>query len=172
MKKLIALLFLLPIYLNAQTTDEAIAYNDKIVGLQNSIIQKILEFNANLEREDATKESQLLILNDLKKVTSTSIKEVSKFKDFYGNTELRDAAKALFEFYGRMIDGTFQPMIEIVFKEDITEDDISVLTKMLEEITAEEAQFDTRFQSAQEAFASKYNLELEENEYQEEIDKE
>lgn len=172
MKKTIALLFLLPLHLFGQTTDEAIAYNDKIVGLQNNIIEKILAFNENLEREDATKESQNMYLNDLKKVAAASLKEIGTYKAFYGNTELRDAGKALFQFYNDLINATYTEMIEIVFKDEITDADFERLNTILEKVTAEEAVYDDRFQRAQEAFAKKYNLELEENEYQKEIDKE
>jgi hypothetical protein len=169
MKNLLIAFLLLPLFAVAQTKDP-IAYNDKIVGYQNDVVSGMLSLNESISLETSTRESIEALRLELVKTAQTSIANTQKMPAYDGSTELRDAAVALFKFYEGVIKDEYKQMIDIVYMEEITEEDYANLNIILQRVTEEEVAFDERFQNAQGAFARKYGLELIENELQEEID--
>lgn len=61
-------------------------------------------------------------------------------------------------------------MLGIIFGDAIGDPQIQRMNEILADISAKEAVLDGNFQTAQEAFAAKYNFEIIENELQDEID--
>jgi len=168
----LALLLLLPLGSLAQKITEPVEYNDKIVGYQNNIGYKMLAMNEYIGGEDSNKERAHSLRLELLQTTKESISGVQKMPSFQGNDELRQSAIELFKFYQRVVENEYKQMIDILYSEELSEDDIATLEEMVNKITIEEGTYDENFQAAQEAFAKKHNLELEENELQEEIDAE
>jgi hypothetical protein len=171
MKNLLVALLLLPLFAAAQTQDP-VAYNDKIVAYQNDIVSGMLGLNEAISVETSTRESIETLRVKLVKTAQSSIANAQKMPSFAGSTELRDAAVSLFKFYEGVIQEEYKQMIDIVYMEEITEEDYVNLNLILERVTEEEIAYDERFQNAQGAFARKHGLELIENELQEEIDEE
>lgn len=166
------LLLLLPLGSFAQKITEPVDYNDKIVGYQNNIGYKMVAMNDYIATDDSNQERAHALRLELLQTTKESIAGVQKMTSFQGNDELRKSAIELFKFYERVIQTEYKEMIDILYSEDLSEDDVVTLEEMVNRITIEEGSYDDKFQQAQEAFAAKHNLELEENELQEEIDDE
>ncbi|MBK6274448.1 MAG: hypothetical protein IPF58_06980 [Saprospirales bacterium] len=92
MQKLI-LLFVAFLTINAtygKTDNAAIDYNDRIVTEQNKIGNQILAF---------TEEPSAASLAGLQKQANASLAVLNEMKPFEKNSELLNAAKALFQFY-------------------------------------------------------------------------
>ncbi|HLP55930.1 MAG TPA: hypothetical protein VK151_12925 [Fluviicola sp.] len=156
---------------SAQTFTDAVSYNDHIVGLQNEIGYKMIAFNDEVGAEDATAESVQPYYDDLLKTTRTVISKLEKVKPYEKNVALKNAALELFRFYETTIKVEYKEMMDLIFS-DAGLDDAGMLRvqELLTKVTEEEAVVDQKFKEAQEAYARKYNIELEENELQEEID--
>lgn len=172
--KTILLLFVLMVsgLATAQKFSTAVEYNDHIVGLQNEIGYKMVAFNEQVGGETSTMESVQPYFEDLLATTRDVIKRLEKVSPWEKNTELKSAALELFRFYETTIDKDYRHMIEIVYKSDMTDDDLAELTTILEKVTVDEKAYDQRFQDAQQAFADKYGFVLERNELQDELDSE
>jgi hypothetical protein len=66
----------------------------------------------------------------------------------------------------------YMDIINIRKKEDLTQDDVDEMDRIVKKITKEEEGFDKAFHNAQNNFAKKNNMKLRENEVQKELDKE
>jgi hypothetical protein len=165
---LFALLFV--VQSKAQTFSNAQEYNDYIVNAQVSIGEKMLAFNDIVSDENSTLEITISELNAIVKFTDDVIAKASKITPFEKNTELKESALALFRFYRQILHEDYRKMVTIYFDPNMNEESINEMQTILESISQREAPLDERFQTAQIAFAEKYNLELLENELQEEID--
>lgn len=171
MKTLFLLLVLLTSGLaSAQKFSSAVEYNDHIVDLQNEIGYKMIAFNEQVGGENSTMEQVQPFFDDLLSTTRDVIQRLEKVQPWENNKELKLAALELFRFYERTIDKDYRQMIGIVYKAEMTDEDYQALTEILAKVTEDEKAFDNRFQLAQQAFADKYNIDLEKNELQEELD--
>lgn len=170
--KLVSTLFVLLLALNGrtQTFSSAKEYNDYIVDVQVSIGEKMLAFNDIVGDENSTLEYAISELNAIVKFADDQIAKASKITPFEKNTELKESALALFRFYRQILHEDYRKMVTIYFDPNLNEASLAEMQAILDDITEREKPLDARFQIAQEAFASKYNLELLENELQEEID--
>lgn len=156
----------------AQTFTNAVDYNDHIVGLQNEIGYKMIAFNNEVSSEYASAESVKPFYDDLLKTTRSVIAKLEKVKPFEKNVELKNAAMELFRYYETTIAVDYKEMIELIFGDNLDEAAMARVQELLVKVTEAEAVVDAKFKSAQEAYAVKYNIDLEENELQEEIDAE
>jgi len=148
----------------------AIAYNDRIVGCQNKIIEKMLALADSFSGANpAVMQGKLLAL---KGQIDESLSAVSQMQDFKGNTRLRDAAVKLFEFYQSITDAEYAELVDILGKGagNITDSDRDRLQEIQSNITAREAEFDKELQAAQKEFALIHHIEVSENKYQKRID--
>lgn len=170
--KLVSTLFVLLLALNGrtQTFSSAKEYNDYIVDVQVSIGEKMLAFNDIVGGENSTLEYAISELNAIVKFADDQIAKASKITPFEKNTELKESALALFRFYRLILHEDYRKMVTIYFDPNLNEASLAEMQAILDDITEREKPLDARFQIAQEAFASKYNLELLENELQQEID--
>ncbi|MFY7990619.1 MAG: LIC11966 family surface protein [Fluviicola sp.] len=163
-----ALLFTLTV--KAQTFSSAQEYNDYIVNVQVSIGEKMLAFNDIVGDESATLEYAISELNAMVAFTDDAIAKAAKITPFEKNIELKESALALFRFYRQILNEDYRKMVQIYFDTNLNEASLEEMQAILDSISQREAPLDDRFQSAQQAFAERYNLELLENELQEEID--
>ncbi|MES2557373.1 MAG: hypothetical protein V4604_14560 [Bacteroidota bacterium] len=172
MLKSIMLLFVLATTgaVSAQTFTDAVAYNDHIVDLQNEIGYKMIAFNTEVSAETATAASVKPFYDDLLKTTKTVITKLEKVKPFEKNVELKSTAMELFRFYETTISVDYKEMIDLIFGDELDDAAIARIQELLVKVTEDEAVVDAKFKKAQEAYARKYNIDLEENELQEEID--
>lgn len=171
MKSVIMLFaLLLVMHSKAQTFSSAQEYNDYIVNVQVSIGEKMLAFNDIVGDENSTLEFVISELNTIVKFADDQIAKASKITPFEKNTELKESALALFRFYRQILNEDYRKMVTIFFDPNLNEESLTEMEAILESISQREAPLDERFQTAQIAFAEKYNLELLENELQEEID--
>ncbi len=149
----------------------AINYNDRIVGYQGKIIEKMLDLSNTFQKGDpAVMDTKLKVLQ---LQINESLAGVSQMQDFKGNTRLRDGAVALFEFYQSIASTEYPEIINILSlgAENITDSDRDRLLEMQKDITEREAKFDNELQAAQKEFALVYDIDIKTNKYQEQIDK-
>lgn len=174
MLKSIMLLFVLATTgaVSAQTFTNAVDYNDHIVGLQNEIGYKMIAFNEEVSSENASAASVKPFYDDLLTTTKNVIVKLEKVKPFEKNVELKSSAMDLFKFYETTISEDYKEMIELIFGDELDEAAMTRVQELLVKVTEAEAAVDAKFKNAQEAYAKKYNIDLEENELQEEIDAE
>ncbi|MFH0893118.1 MAG: hypothetical protein V2A54_01680 [Bacteroidota bacterium] len=148
-----------------------IQYNDSIVGIQGKIIKAILDLSATFEGRNAAEMDASY--SKLKTIIDDAITNVSKMEEYDGSTELRDAAKELFEFYKSVVGKEYGEMITILKKKDtdVTEADIKRIDEISADISKREKALDEKFAKAQEKFAKDNNIQIKENELQKDINK-
>lgn len=170
MKKLLMIgLLFIGFKSQAQQFSTPIEYNDYIINLQTIIGEKIIAFNEALNLETATFESLLPYHRALIETSADAVAKTKSLPAYEGNSELRDNALALFEFYYKTFSNEYLEMIKIIFETDLDDAEVARLSEILEYITANEATIDNNFQTAQKAFAEKYNMTLGENELQDKL---
>ncbi|MDQ7778134.1 MAG: hypothetical protein RDV41_00285 [Planctomycetota bacterium] len=137
-------------------TDKAVAYNDKIVAQQARIVKAMTDvFNA----DDPSVMGQRL--DAAIPVIDDAIKTVKAMDAFEGNTELRDTAVKLFEFYKSIGDVDYREMIEIGKKgPEPSEEDQKRMMAIQEDVSQREEVLDAEMERVQAAFASKHDFQL------------
>ena len=156
----------------AQKFSTAIEYNDYIVEQQNSIASAMLIFNEGLNSLSATKENAMENLNGLKTATKTGLEKVRKMSAFEGNTSLREATIDLFSFYETTFANEYAQLVDLLFKDDLNDDILAEMERLLAKITESEKVLDENFASEQKAFAVTHGFELTTNEWQEKLNEE
>lgn len=149
--------------------ETAVEYNDYIVKLQEKTIRKSLDLGKVLETGDslAIRKS----FDEFGAQAKTSLEELKKLDTFEGEVELRDNALKLFQFYVTIYEKDYKEMIDLVTKKDINKNDLKRVDEIVAKVSAEETQFDAGFATAQQTFAKKHNMKIQQNNLQNEIDK-
>ncbi len=163
MKKLLLLLLVIPFAASAQTS--AIEFNDIIVGEQNKIGQRLIDFNAAVEAGTSTDLPLKLTLEQAK--ASTAVVEKLSWQD---GAALKKSAIELFKFYQSIVANEYVEMVKIIEKPDLSEADVTHLNELVASISEREAKLDADFAAQQEAFAKLNGFTLTENELQDELD--
>jgi len=145
-----------------------VEYNDAIINEQTKISKVMLDmagaFGTDINKAEIYRKV-------LVKQCVLSIETTQKLPAYDGSTKFRDAGVALYTFYKSISEKEYKEMIDILRKgSEITEADITKLTSLEQEITVKETPLDDAFQAAQTEFAKKYDLLLEENKMQDDID--
>ncbi len=154
----------------AQSDDKAIAYNDYIVELQTKIGESILAFNDAVSTDTITSAGIQPYYDAMINDTKNAITKINAVLPYEGNSDLKNAAADLFQFYLTIFQNEYKEMIGIIFGDAIGDPQLQRMNEILADISAKEAVLDGNFQAAQVAFATKYNFEIIENELQEKID--
>lgn len=164
MRKALTLLLLFSsLFLKAQTSysfHNAIEYNDYIVGKQTLIGTYINDINIVVSDSLSTVDDARTTLRSAIAKTKVIIDDVRNMPDWNGNTELRESAVALFNFYLSCFENEYASMIELVYKEDLSETEAEQLDALMAQVTEKEKGFDDRFAKAQENFAKANNFTL------------
>lgn len=142
--------------------DEAIIYNDKIVGEQNKIGEAILAFSNNANE---------FSLEQVQKQAEASLAVLNSMKPFEGNKELLGAAKNLFKFYISITKNEYKKMLDLIINKDkYSEEELTKkINALSESLTKKEQPLDAKFQAAQAVFAKKYNFTLTKNQLEEKL---
>ncbi len=153
---------------NQLTFNDAESYNNYIINNQNKVIQKILELSATF---DTGSDEQIRAkYKEFGESVETAKKEIEKLGAYEGNTEFRDAALDLMNFYKEIYENQYKKLIDIVIKgENATEADLQELNKIVEEVSAKEAKMDQKVAEAQNKFARDNNMTIIQNELQDDI---
>ena len=94
------------------TTDEAIAYNDKIIDEQVAIIDKINTLEKSMETwENHSGMDQAYVATVKQLEESTAV--VSAMEDFDGSSEFKDGALKLFGIYKAVLEKEYKEMIAL-----------------------------------------------------------
>ncbi len=153
---------------NGITYKNPVQYNDYIVSRQTELMRKVVEFG-NTAQTDIDSASALL--KDFTKETEDMIDEIKGMPPYKGDSTLRDAAIRSFGFYKRVFQEDYVDIINIRKKDDITQDDVDEIDRIVKKITREEEGFDKAFHNAQNDFAKKNNMKLRENPVMKELNK-
>jgi hypothetical protein len=154
---------------NGVTYKTPVQYNDYIVSRQTDLMRKVISFS-NAAEQDI--DSAANMLKGYAAETTTMIGEIKGMPPYKGDTSLRNAAVQSFTFYKRVFEEDYMDIIDIRRKEDLTQDDVDEMDRIVKKITKEEEGYDKAFHNAQNNFAKKNNMRLRENEVQKELDKE
>lgn len=172
MKKCFPLLGLLLIFFGSCNTKEskqdAIDYNDKIIGEQTKIITLTMEM---VKAMDSDIEKCKELRAQIEKQCDESIKVIDAMEPFAGNTKLKSAGLDLFKFYKKTYSTDYKTMFEILDKgADITPEDVTEIQDMQTRVSTEEMKLDMAFKTAQQDFAKEHGFQIAPSELQKEID--
>jgi len=166
MKKFSAIVLLLFFVINgnAQTAapkfETAIEYNDYIVDQQTAVGVAITaymnEVNDSLSTKESCNKQRLLSLAKVKDCRN-NVKAMSGWK---GDVSLRDTALLLFNFYVTTFENSYSQVLDLIFTYPFTEETKAALDKIIAELTADEAVYDSWFLNCQERFALKNGFSL------------
>jgi flagellar motor component MotA len=148
----------------------AIAYNDKIIKLQNNVVKEMIALSQTFTKKDHAE--MMGKLKELQDEIDDSIEGLTAMDGYEGDTSLRDAVKELMEFYKDITANEYKEMIDIIGRTSppITQTDISKLQQMQQDITARENLLDAKLGRIQTEFATKHGIQIKANELQKKID--
>jgi len=154
---------------NGVVYKNAVEYNDYIIGRQTLIIKKVMDFIKVSETDlDSARNMLTVYSGDLDGIIS----EIKGMPAWKGDTTLRDAAINSFRFYKKIFDKDYKRLIDIRKSGAAeTEEGVTEMNTIVEDITKEEDALDKDFHNAQKDFATKNKMKLTENDMQKKIDK-
>jgi hypothetical protein len=137
---------------------QAIDYNNRIVDLHANIATSILDFLQSLNSNDTAAmevkhEEMLAVIED-------SLIRVRSMEPYEDNSEFRDNAIRLFEFYQDVSTKEYIKIIEIKKKGPPTLEDAKKMNELRSETIEKEKKLHAEFIMAQEVFARKYEISL------------
>ncbi len=146
----------------AQTTFKTgIEYNDFIVAEQVQIGQLITKFN-DLVGANNFSEARTMLSGEMLTQTRIIISKIKRMPAYNGDTQLRDAAAALFGFYLGCFENEYSELLSILAKSDFTTADEENMNQILQTVADNEKKYDEAFSKAQTAFAEKNGFTLSE----------
>lgn len=155
-------------YSSGGSSAGAVAYNDRIISMQSRIVQSMIDFSKSFDTGDRSamekKHAQLL------STIQSAIKEAQAIEGFDGNTQFRDAAVEMFNFYDSIAKKEYKEIMDILKKDTPEEADLTRINEIVTSISQREEQLDKKFQGIQQAFARKHNIMLMDNKMQKQID--
>src|SRR3989337_1128861 len=83
-----------------------VEYNDSIIGFQEKVIKKVLDFSQNFQMLDTVQRQAKL--NDVIFEIENSLTILKQLSSFYGNSRLRDASIKWLEFYKSAFDNEYR----------------------------------------------------------------
>lgn len=153
---------------SALVFSSSVRYNDFIINSQTDVYKKIVELVNCMETcDDKELKAKYDEFGDEAK---DALKQVKRLTDFNGNTEFRDKATDLFNFYIEVYENAYKELIDMIIKGDISKKDEARMNKIVEEVSAKETKLDAAFQAAQQKFADENDMQIIENEIQKKID--
>lgn len=145
------------------------AYNNYIVGLQDTIATGFMKLAASLARDDAN--DMQMEYERLGKSLSFSLNALQKLEKFNGDDSLKKAAEELILFYQSVYENEYRRILAIrTSPQGYSMETEKEMVKLSEDISVKEMVEDEKFLRAQAAFARKNNMQLIENPLQRSID--
>lgn len=144
--------------LKAQSTDDAIAYNDKMIAIQSDVDQSLVELIDAIDSFDP-EFMKLQKAETLKKIDE-GIKKVSKMKKFDG-TAFKKEMKKLLVMYKEITNNELTKVVEILSTgKEMTDADWDQYDALYESALAKyNAAFD-KFNAFQAEFATKFDFSI------------
>jgi hypothetical protein len=148
-----------------------IEYNDSIIGFQEKVIKKVLDFSQNFQMLDTTQREARL--NDVIIEIDNSIGSLKNLSPFYGNTKLREAALVWMNFFRNAFDREYREIISIEKKpeNEISENDNIRMNDLSKSVAEREIQIHKDFKKIQQEFYKQFDIKGRENEMNQEIEK-
>lgn len=155
---------------NGVTYKSAIQYNDYIVDRQTTLIKNVIEFGKVV---DISLDSAETMLKTSARQAERMIGELRGMPPYKGDSALRDAAVRSFTFYKKVFEKDYMDILNIRRKGagNLTEEDVTEASRIIDKISKEEEGFDAEFHKAQANYAKKHKMKLMDNKMQKEIDK-
>ncbi len=161
MNKIITIFFISMLFTACgNSSRQAAAYNNKIIGLNNQISTGYDQFFKSLNNSDTLK-----IKKDYKKLflTITLIEDsLSQVGNLKKDSTLFDAAQKLFGSYKKVTSQKIDSLVQLFLlpADQYNVDDLRKLKKLQQESNTEIKKAIEKFTQEQEKFAKTYNLEL------------
>lgn len=140
---------------NNNTYDNALDYNDAIVGLQTKVMVEILEISEKTEVYEMR--AQLAIIQE--EINSSALVLNKIYFDGDYNSKFKRTAQKLFDFYERTFNNDYEKLLDLL---DVVnnEDDYDIANNAFLEVntivtsfSSEEEVLDEEFSQAQKSFA-------------------
>ncbi|GEM_PF-3385584 len=145
---------------DGQKLEGPAAYNDYLVAEQNRIIRRFSELNKAYEsyNRDEIERARAALLNEIDEV----IAAVEDLPPYEGDTELRDAALEMFQYYRQLAENELKEIGDLLSKGEnqITESDIDEMDRLYKRFRKEIKSYEINFADAQRAFANKYGMKI------------
>jgi hypothetical protein len=146
-------------------------YNDRIVSLQSEVVKKMLDFSETFNSRDVSLMEQKYGI--LVSTIDEKLKEVSQIEPFEGDSNFKDTAVSLFQFYRDVAKKDYRELLDIfkkgVERGEFTQQELDKMDAISNAIGEREKILDDKFQQAQKNFAEKYKISLVDNELQKKI---
>lgn len=155
-------------YFMTRSSDKAIDYNDKLIGLQTRVVKGMIDFSRSFETADRTQMDRKHA--ELVATIEGVLKEVKAMGPFEDSAEFRDAAVEMFDFYDSIARREYLEILNILKKETPEETDLARIDEIVKSISSREEALDRKFQGIQQAFARKHDIKLVDNKMQKQID--
>ncbi len=147
--------------------DQAIAYNDRLVGLQDRVATKLLAMFATWEKGSAAAAGSL---GDLQRETASVLSDAKAVPAFNGDTSLRDSFIPLAQYYSDAANNEFPQFVALLARAEQGQDVMAEWDVLQKSLESKEAVADARFAQAQEAFAARWQFALTPNELQQQFE--
>jgi hypothetical protein len=151
-------------YFWSRSSDQAIEYNDRIVGLQTRVAKGMIDFSKSSETADGAQieKKHAELVGTLEAV----LKEAKTIEPFEDSTEFRDAAVEMFTFYDSIARKQYLEIMNILKKETPEQADLDRIDEIVKSISLREDVLDKKFQGIQRAFAREHGIKLIDNQMQ------
>ncbi len=148
----------------------AIEYNDYIANRQTNLVKKVIELTKLM---GVNLDSAEVKLNKAVSEAEEMIVEIKGMPPYKGDSALRDAAIRSFSFYKNVFENDYLNVINIYKKgeENLTQEDVTEVNRIVAKISQEEEALDKSFHNAQKDYAEKNKIKLIENKMQKEVEK-
>lgn len=140
------------------TFSSAEEYNNYIIDLQVETIKSIHRFSDACS--EGIPQQMKFTFEEFQIQTQTAIEKLKKLDSFNGSTELRDEAMKLFEFYSEIAKYEYKQILEILLKNDYSEQDDITVDSLIKVVGEKEDIMDTNFEKAQKMFAKENELDM------------
>lgn len=163
------------------TQQKAVEYNDKIVGQTDKLNEQYLEMSKKIEKQEFAKAEE--IRKQVETDCKSALKVLEDIGDFKGNNAFQLASIKYVTKLKSMTENEMKELLEIVTEMNAIAADAEVAEyqKILElneklqtvsnKVIKEDEQASNAFGKAQKEFAAKYDIRLQANPMQNEIDK-
>lgn len=166
---LVAALCLLVVLSGCRETQNAVAYNDQVVDIQNDIIEKFLGFTQEIQDMDSAgaQAARLQVLGQVEE----RIRKAQQLKFDGDDKQFKVAFMNLLRFYKKVVAKDYEALIALAYTQNKPADHAGKINDLVDRFTKEEEKYDLQFANAQKQFAKTYNFATSENKFQKEINK-
>lgn len=142
----------------------AVEYNDFLVRQQKNVLGAQSVFSAAIDSIDFTPASEKVLkdkFDEFGKIAKLALDTVKKLEGYNNNTQFRDDAIKMFQFYYDAYNNEYREMIGLLLKGDkITPEDQSKMNEIGEAVDVKEQLLINTFLESQKKFASENNIVL------------